>query len=144
MPSDSPSRNVDVARDDVHFLAKLLSGELQRHRAIVHIDNLRSQARQGKNTGARANRPPLIERLGEYPAEGVDLKNIVQYPPRLELIPLKPIFLDVAWNYINYPGENQDQAGSTAAPARTSASAQGKPQEPAQPAKKGWFGFGRS
>lgn len=81
---------------------------------------------------------PLIDRLGEYPSGGVDLENIVQYPPQLPYVPVKPIFLDVAWNYIEYPGRrtkgvegNQEEREEAEGPA------------PAQQ-KRGWFGFGRS
>ncbi|KAL8924845.1 MAG: hypothetical protein Q9172_002464, partial [Xanthocarpia lactea] len=80
----------------------------------------------------------MIERLHEYPPEGVDLTNLVTYPPKLQPIPVKPIFLDVAWNYIDYPGR----------PKKGTATAkEGKAEEPiskAEPkkeAKKGWFGF---
>jgi len=80
----------------------------------------------------------LIDRLHEWPAEGVDLENLVEWPPKLPLIPGKPIFLDVAWNYIDYPGrrteeveeKEEEEKGEAAKPA------------PA-PQKRGWFGFGR-
>lgn len=84
-------------------------------------------------------KPPLVERLHDYPASGVDLDNVVEFPPKMALIPVKPIFLDVAWNYIEYPGK---------APAVTEATKSAVPgvatesEKPA--AKKGWFGFGRS
>lgn len=86
---------------------------------------------------------PTAERLHEYPAEGVDLKNVIQFPPKMALIPMKPIFLDVAWDYIDY--DSKAQGGKTAAPAPTPAAAKGQPVEEQKqaPAKKGWFGFGR-
>lgn len=124
--------HVDVGKDDIDFLTNLLTGELQRHRAIVHIDNLRKESKE------EAGKLPLVERLHEYPVGGVDLSNIVEFPPKLALIPVKPIFLDVAWNYINYPGK----APQAAEPANAAASSQ--EPEKQQPAKRGWFGFGRS
>lgn len=48
---------------------------------------------------------PLIDDLQTYPASGVvSLTNLVEYPPRIQPVPVKPIFLDLAWNYIRYPG----------------------------------------
>jgi signal recognition particle subunit SRP68 len=77
--------------------------------------------------------------LNSYPSDGhVDLANLVTYPPKLEPIPVKPLFFDVAYNYIQYPGKNQ---GGETPQATAPREENGKEQ---QPAKKGWFGFGRS
>ncbi|KAI0970186.1 signal recognition particle 68 kDa protein [Xylaria arbuscula] len=127
--SDSPILSIEVRQTDIQFLHHLLKGELQRSRAIVEIDNLREKA---KSTASQVN-VPLVERLGEYPAGGVDLENIVDYPPRVQPIPVKPLFFDVAWNYIDYPGK------SSAAPAEPE---EDQTQAP-EPKKRGWFGFGR-
>jgi signal recognition particle subunit SRP68 len=102
----------------------------------VHIDNLR---KDGKEDAPAVGKTPLIEKLHEYPVGGVDLGNIVEFPPKVALIPVKPIFLDVAWNYIDYPGKAPQAA---AEPAKAAAS--GKEPEQQQPTKRGWFGFGRS
>ncbi|CAG9937132.1 unnamed protein product [Clonostachys rosea f. rosea IK726] len=126
--------HVDLSNDDITFLIELLTGELQRHRAIVHIENLRKENSKDSPTA------PLIERLHEYPSGGINLASIVEFPPKKAAIPVKPIFLDVAWNYIEYPGKATQAAAATPAQA---APAPNKPAEP-QPAKKGWFGFGRS
>ncbi|KAI1774909.1 hypothetical protein F4818DRAFT_441732 [Hypoxylon cercidicola] len=126
---DSP-RNIEIRQSDIQFLHKLLRGELQRCRAIVEIDNLRQKTTKTTPPTART---PLVQRLFEYPAEGVDLENLVNYPPKVEPIPVKPLFFDVAWNYIDYPGK-----APAAAPEPEQNSAQ-----PAQPQKRGWFGFGR-
>ena len=82
---------------------------------------------------------PLIDRLGEYPPGGVDLKNIVQYPPQLPFVPVKPIFLDVAWNYIEYPGRRTKEVERNQTEREEAESA-----APAQQQKRGWFSFGRS
>lgn len=82
----------------------------------------------------------MVERLHQYPAGGVDLTNIVEFPPKKALIPVKPIFLDVAWNYIAYPGKTP---ASAAVAVETSTPAVETTGEPAKPQKKGWFGFGR-
>jgi signal recognition particle subunit SRP68 len=92
---------------------------------------------------------PLSSRLTDYPAGGVDLENIVTYPPRLEPFPVKPLFLDVAWNYIEYPGKKEQvPAGLVADTAKVKqeeagAGAAAAPEAEAKPVKRGWFGFGR-
>lgn len=76
---------------------------------------------------------PAVEKLDEYPASGfVDLEKIVEWPPRLRVVPVKPLFLDTAWNYIEYPGRS-----AASAPAAKMAATVGKSEEPA-PKKKGW------
>jgi signal recognition particle subunit SRP68 len=50
---------------------------------------------------------------------------------------VKPLFLDVAWNYIEYPGRSRKSQEPV--PAK-----QEEKVEEAKPAKKGgWFSFGR-
>ncbi|KAI1376949.1 hypothetical protein F4677DRAFT_416855 [Hypoxylon crocopeplum] len=128
--SESSPRNIEIRQSDIQFLHQLLKGELQRCRAIVEIDNLQKRS---TNTTPPSARIPLVARLFEYPAEGVDLENLVVYPPKVEPIPVKPLFFDVAWNYINYPGKAPAAAPE---PEQT-------PAQQAQPQKRGWFGFGR-
>ena len=82
----------------------------------------------------------MIERLDEYPPEGVDLTNLVTYPPKLQPVPVKPIFLDVAWNYIDYPG--RPKKGIITATDNKLEETPPK-LEPKKEVKKGWFGFGR-
>jgi signal recognition particle subunit SRP68 len=128
-------KTIEVVRPDAEFLQNLLKGELQRSRALVEISNLRKHAGKGD---PKAVSRPLIDRLSQYPSEGVDLENIVTYPPKMEPIPVKPLFLDVAWNYVQYP---QKQGAQTKTAGNKASS---KAAEPEQPSKKGWFGFGRS
>ncbi|KAI0017519.1 hypothetical protein F4780DRAFT_589806 [Xylariomycetidae sp. FL0641] len=127
--SDSTPLNIDIRPGDAQFLHDLLKGELQKSRAIVEIDNLRSKG----NPSATQVKTPLVRRLHEYPQEGVDLENLVDYPPKVEPIPVKPLFFDVAWNYIDYPGKSPVAAPGAAADSAPAA----------EPRKRGWFGFGR-
>ncbi|POS76162.1 signal recognition particle protein [Diaporthe helianthi] len=131
-------KTIDVIVSDAEFLQNLLKGELQRCRAVVQIANLRKEADKGDAKAAKAAQPPLIDRLGQYPSKGVDPENIVPYPPKMEPIPIKPLFLDVAYNHVQYPKEKSAKAGSVE--SKTNAKS-GEPEK--QPAKKGWFGFGR-
>jgi signal recognition particle subunit SRP68 len=137
---------------------------VQRGRALVEIfKSANNKPAAAQPTGTTTGKPPLSSRLNDYPSSGVDLENIVTYPPRLEPFPVKPLFLDVAWNYITYPGkgggaeqqQQPQQAGAAAEGAAatadgsreedegddadTGAAGEAKPQQ-----KRGWFGFGRS
>jgi len=92
---------------------------------------LRKQASTG---AAKTGSIPLCERLGEYPAGHVDLDNIVVYPPEVQAIPAKPLFLDIAWNYVEYP----DKKGRPEGKARETLP--DRASEPEQkPQKRGWF-----
>ncbi|KAI8629544.1 hypothetical protein F5Y19DRAFT_85524 [Xylariaceae sp. FL1651] len=127
--SESLIINIEIRQTDIQFLHDLLKGELQRCRAIVEIDNLREKA---KSTSSQV-KVPLVHRLREYPAEGVDLENLVDYPPKIQPIPVKPLFFDVAWNYIDYPGKTPAAA----------AEREEEPKQTPESKKRGWFGFGR-
>lgn len=146
-------RNIQVTKRDTTALKDTLTGELQRGRALVEIFNsTRKDSQTPTTTESATNKPPLSSRLSDYPAGGVDLENIVTYPPRLESFPVKPLFLDVAWNYIEYPGKSEqarpvqattreEKTGAGAGAGAAAAAAAAEPE--AKPQKKGWFGFGR-
>lgn len=89
----------------------------------------------------RATKPrPVVSDLHSYPqttdAGIVDLTNLVTYPPKLEPVPVKPIFLDLAYNYIDYPGRSGGGKGGFVS------GDEGKGKGGEQPKKRGWFGFG--
>ncbi|KAL7938110.1 hypothetical protein V8C35DRAFT_141193 [Trichoderma chlorosporum] len=133
--SDEAPLSLDISAASVKFLEQVIDGELQRHRAIVHVDNLRKGKPQVDEYESHV---PLVEKLHQYPVGGADLEHIVEFPPKEEVVPVKPIFLDVAWNYIHYPGKEPQVASR-----QPVESAQEAEEEPAQPTKRGWFGFGR-
>lgn len=144
--SSSPApRDIHVHRPDVERLHALLAGELQRSRALYDIFS--STAAPAKAAAATTQQQtPLIARLAEGGA--VDLERIVEYPPRLEVVPVKPLFLDVAWNYIGYPDKSaaaggQQQKQGEVKGQEKQAQGGGAEQEAAKPQKRGWFGFGR-
>ncbi|CZT43829.1 related to signal recognition particle 68 kDa protein [Rhynchosporium secalis] len=136
--SDSSPPNISISPSEVQFLKNLLDGELQHYRALVELNNLNDSTAKPEQ---QISRQPLVEKLSDYPLNGVDLENIVTYPPKLEPIPVKPLFFDAAWNYIEYPGrELQDTVESSGA---QEAAAKGQTTEQTAQQKKGWFGFGR-
>lgn len=134
--SETSSRNIVVSKQEIGSLSDLLKGELQRYRALVEVSNFQKSS-NGHVKGAPL---PLVERLLGYPSEGVDLEKIVAYPPKTDAIPVKPLFLDAAWNYINYPAKHArlEQKGKGAPVEKV-----GHVEEESKPQKRGWFGFGR-
>lgn len=139
-PTAPPS--IGISQKDYKYLDNLLKGELQRHRALVELFNLE---RKTTANGGQAVSLPLVERLHEYPTEsgGLDLKNLVSYPPKLEPVPVKPLFFDVAWNYIEYPGRTMQQKTANGAIATQEKENGSAPTQNTGQQKKGWFGFGR-
>lgn len=128
--------NISISPAEAQALADILQGELQRHRALVELSNLNSKPQANGTAGSGL---PLVERLGTYPPEGVDLANLVTYPPKIEPIPVKPLFFDVAWNYIQYPGHVATKDVETPSKSKSTKTS----QEETTQQKKGWFGFGR-
>lgn len=75
------------------------------------------QQKQQKSTTTTSSQP-LIKSLNQFPttvALGAAADGIVgPFPPvAFETVPVKPIFLDVAWNYIDYPGRRRELASDT-------------------------------
>lgn len=136
-PGTDGSPKLEVTPVQAQSLRQLLERLVLQYRALVELDDLIAAASPNKDN---FKPPPMIERMNEYPAEGVDLTNLVTYPPQIQPIPVKPIFLDVAWNYIDYPG--RPKKGISTATSENVEETASKP-EPKKEAKKGWFGFGR-
>lgn len=138
-PADSAAAEkplrLGVSPDHVTFLREHLQGLVSQQRALVELQTLTSDQSTGKG---KSYAPPMVERLDEYPAGSVDLTNLVTYPPKFQPIPVKPIFLDLAWNYIEYPGQARKVANGAKESGTTEAKAEGKKET-----RKGWFGFGR-
>lgn len=112
---------------------------MAQHRALVEIENLTAEAAKSAKSKA-VGAIPMIECLDEYPANGADLSNLVIYPPRLRPVPVKPLFLDVASTYIEYPGRSKIGQGK----ANGAVDAEGKEKvQEKKEGRKGWFGFGR-
>lgn len=130
--SDEKPLNLDITTTQASNLHSLLQRLVSQHRALVDLYNIQTRP-SNKNINPI---PPLIERLDEYPPSDVDLTRLVTYPPKIEPIPVKPLFLDVAFNYIEYPGRtrkvNEKVVNGVAEGAKGG-----------EEKKKGWFGFGR-
>lgn len=134
---DSSPPSIAISASDARNLESLLRGELQRHRALVELSNLTTAS--PSPSAASTPAAPLIDRLSTFPPNGsVDLTNLVTYPPKIEPIPVKPLFFDVAWNYIEYPSQKEENTASAG-----STESDEKPKKIQEKAGKGWFGFGR-
>lgn len=123
-----------------------ISSLLQRTHALVDLRNL-EQTSASAAAKQSAQSAPLVQNLNSYPPPGtqVDLKNLVTYPPKIEPVPVKPLFLDLAWNYIEYPGRKAEVVTKgEPKPVVNGVDEKAQQQPPQQQEKKrGWFGFGR-
>jgi signal recognition particle subunit SRP68 len=129
--SEVPGEQAQKLRDNLENLNS-------HYRGVVALSQLFANSATASKAGL-TNAAPVVERLNEYPSSGsVDLNNLVTWPPKLKPVPVKPLFLDVAWNYVEYPG----RAPQVQEPEPEKAQVEEKQPERPQ-AKKGWFSFGR-
>jgi signal recognition particle subunit SRP68 len=137
--TDKGLPKLDISSKDLEGFHRYADGIVSQYRALVELKNLMHEQ---KASTKDIYRPRLVGRLDQYPIEEVDLTNLVNFPPKLQPIPVKPLFFDLAWNYIDYPG--RATSGINGATTAQQSTAEEK-KEPArkEPAKKGWFGFGR-
>ncbi|KAI5206981.1 hypothetical protein E4T38_03535 [Aureobasidium subglaciale] len=130
---------LDIHKSQADALQTQVQQLVYRHQALVELnkfhDNASIAAAKHMSTAA-----PLVQRLSDFPTPGVkvDLENLVSYPPKIEPIPIKPLFFDVAWNYIDYPTTGKQAVETKAAASNVAAE-----EKPKEEKKKGWFGFGR-
>lgn len=133
---------LDITKTQAQEVQTKLKSLVYRTQALVDLDKFHDNAAiaAAKNMASAA---PLVQRLTDYPTPGVsvDLKNLVTYPPKIEPIPVKPLFFDVAWNYIDYPGRSKQVVEQK---VQSGSAIEEQPREEETPKKKGWFGFGRS
>jgi signal recognition particle subunit SRP68 len=124
---------LEVTPGQLRALSQYTQGLVSQHHGLVELKNIEAAQRADKSRW----KPPIVERLDEY-EDNLDLKNLVTYPPKLQPIPVKPLFFDLAWNYIEYPGRGTSAANGDAADSVGSKNATDEKET-----KKGWFGFGR-
>ncbi|OCL14983.1 hypothetical protein AOQ84DRAFT_330146 [Glonium stellatum] len=142
-PSDPPK--LAVTKEQAKSLSAHLQNLTSHYRGLVALSQLSANSTIASKTHM-ASSAPVIERLNEYPPSGqVDLSNLVAWPPKLKPVPVKPLFFDVAWNYIEYPGRAKRVVESIAKdPDDGELKKQPeKGPEEQKPAKKGWTFFGR-
>lgn len=133
---------LDIQPEQAKALQKQLQNQIIRHQAIANMHQIEQEViASAKKT--KIFSPPVVERINDYPQPGltIDLTNLVTYPPRIEPIPVKPLFFDVAFNYLDYPGRAKKAVEQKVAATATN----GVPEspKPQEEKKRGWFGFGR-
>lgn len=128
----SPPR-LDVSRQQTQVLGSVLQGLVARYQGLVTLEKLSVE----ETSSETANQTPFIERLHEYAGGGLDLSKLVPYPPQMKPIPVKPLYLDVAWNYIDYPRDEKAASRDSQGEAETSSSSK------KGGGRRGWFGFGK-
>lgn len=142
--STSSPPNLEIPTSESTNLTTHVNNLLSRTHALVEMHKLSSNSA----TAAEKNMTsasPAVQNLNAYPTPGlqVDLNNLVAYPPKIQPVPVKPLFLDVAWNYIDYPGRAaQEPVAEVNGKMDVDEPTAARP-EPVQEKKRGWFGFGR-
>jgi len=116
---------IDISPEQLQTSRTVSRNLVTQYRGLVTLEKLSEP-----KAGGSSCQPPLIERMDEYAADSLDLSNLVPYPPKMQPIPVKPLFLDVAWNYIDYPREDQLEPVN-------------RDTEERKEGRRGWFGFGR-
>ncbi|KAK4934873.1 signal recognition particle subunit srp68 [Elasticomyces elasticus] len=144
-PSDATAAHppkLDVSAEDLTRATSTLTKLVTQYRALADLKALTGSQSQKTTQAPNTIQVPLIERLNrnEY-IENVDLTNLVNYPPKLRPVPVKPLFFDLAWNYIVYPSQKKD--GDASVNGKAEEEQKQKQDEPQKQTKKGWFGFGR-
>jgi signal recognition particle subunit SRP68 len=124
---------LDVTSAQLEALTQYTQGLVSQYWGLVELKNLSATDRADKSRW----KAPIVERLDEYD-DNLDLKNLVTYPPKVQPIPVKPLFFDLAWNYIEYPGRGTSAVNGDAADGVGP-----KNVTEEKETKKGWFGFGR-
>lgn len=89
-------------------LKSFLEALVTRFTALIQL-----QEYNNANVSGAKDHPPLIDTLNKY-SENVNFGRLVPLPPRIEGVPVKPIFFDIAWNFVGYPGQTEEKAGGRA------------------------------
>lgn len=146
--SSSPPK-LDISSRQLQSTVNNLSKLSTQYRALADLKALSSSTKPKSQAETHTVKPaPLIERLNrnEY-IENVDLTNLVNYPPKLRPVPVKPLFFDLAWNYIVYPGQKREEVAGDVPDSkpvqRQQVVTEAEQEQEQKPAKRGWFGFGR-
>ena len=124
--------SMEVTTTSVNGVQDLVKGLIRECQGLAEVAatrNCQHVSKQGVIT-------TLCHDLGGLPEGTAYLQSPLTWPPRAQLIPLKPILLDVAYNYIQYPEADSEFVEHDLQSPKTSST------EP-NVSKRGWFGFGR-
>ena len=136
----SKAPNLEISKQQAISLVSHLQALTHQHRALAQLAENGSNAEGATNSAYPED--AWVEHLHQYPASGktVDLTRLVDYPARLRPVPVKPIFLDLAWNHIDYPQRNRNIAVPDKVVVREKQSlAAAAASEDKGEERKGWF-----
>ena len=148
--ADTTAPKLDISPSQLESTTSTLRTLVLQYRALADLQRLTSTPTDKSSTPESTIKPsPLIERLShkQY-IPNLDLTNLVTYPPKLRPVPVKPLFFDLAWNYIKYPGQEGPEDKVTkkrdVKMGGVDDGVNGDKVEKGEekPVKKGWFGFG--
>lgn len=95
---------------DKQLLAKLedLQKDIESCKYEVHADSVLEddEEEETKYTKSYKDKKPLVDRLDDYREDSQVLTknpNIFKLPPPMEAVPCKPLFFDLACNFIEFP-----------------------------------------
>jgi signal recognition particle subunit SRP68 len=147
---------LDVSSKQLQHTEKTLSTLVLQYRALADLKLATAADTSPVPNSTVAPQTSLLERVSQQKniyTPDLDLKNLVPYPPKLRPVPVKPLFFDLAWNYIKYPGQKgpdegvADTADTESQDVEMEGASEGvngeEQKQEAKPAKRGWFGFGR-
>jgi signal recognition particle subunit SRP68 len=142
-----PEKDIPVSETDVRTQISLLRGELTRS----HTHVILSQPSVAESTYFQTVPPPvpdspfayeekpLASRLHQFPRpSAIDLTNLVKLPPKLEAVPVKPFFFDIAYSYVGLEEKNVRVPASKEAVVVGTGVPQ-KREDKTESAKRGWF-----
>lgn len=143
---DAHPPKLDLSSRTLSNATSTLGKLVTRYRALADLKSLTSQTTAPTTTPTTTPVAPFIERLNrnEFVAD-LDLTNLVPYPAKLRPVPVKPLFFDLAWNYVKYPGQQDEDVpmGEATTAEEVNGKVEEQLKEDQKPAKRGWFGFGR-
>lgn len=123
--SSNTHQTLTVTSHDAASLKHHLEALVTRYIALIQLQDYISKSTKA----SPATHAPLIDTLETY-NEKVDFQNLVPIKNskewKLDPVPAKPVFFDIAWNFVSYPGEGAAEGKKEAkAPEQESSSRKG-------------------
>ncbi|CAI2198379.1 19678_t:CDS:2, partial [Funneliformis geosporum] len=118
-----------VTIKEVTEMDNILRGKKCKARASLHIlhdglDDSNLTKKMGEmsfdgkskvDSNIDNNEIPLSERLNQYPSNlSMNNARLINFPPEFTPIPAKPLFFDIAFNYVDFPLTLSQRAGRKA------------------------------
>lgn len=83
-------------------LVKRIRGQKCLVQAAAYMDELKAKGSSESSRSDDAAGAPLLDRLQTWNSS-VQTTNVIEFPPAFEAVPCKPIFFDLAFNYVQFP-----------------------------------------